>query len=772
MQPLYEDDVSITYRMDDGMEHRIPKRTAQNIGLPAPQAEAHNLGLGQAPSIHPNQNANTDIQSLEQPAPVPLSGGEETLPMPQQNPLASIAQAAGQGIQQAVTSPQAQQHLEQRQAQEERQAKLQGYQNLSAPQSSRQGAANVGSVAAMQSDALQAKSDAEVAQSRAMAAQQEQILQETERRNAGIEAHSQKQAENEQRMFAEAEAARKKYMDAEIDPNRFWKSRSGGQKVMAGIAMALSGIGKAANVRMGLEKPGGMLMPLQMMLEAADKDVAMQEKQIAKLGSNVKMMDEGLESYMQLGKTQQERLMQSRALYLEYGAMQLKHIEQATKDPIIAANAAVMQGQIAQEAARFGYAAATSREAAEAAERQHKDNMRLKWAQHSLAKSAMEQDRINKERQLQMEQGKAAVLDLETGKPVGFSRYGEKGAQEVAEAAMKYRDYRSAADAYDRKRKEYGRQYGGWGSGKWPSEAKRELDALHTGLMTKYMYATGGKQLSDKESEMFEKIIPSAETWTTRGNNDAILAQFRDGADRQIRDVYVHHGVARPDEKEKFPSYHYDMERKTSDAKLEDTRAYDMGNAKTVKGAAKPTLQYMEDLAGADIETRDRLAKLEDRLRITSEHLQGNPGDQHAIQVYEQLEQEASPMRERVAKADDAYIELSEMAKGSGKGAKQAQAVLRRWDKKRGRLAIGPAQKREDGKYRYRVGDYDDSPLGNALHGYRFSDGTIWTNENDPEYMIRVAQAANDPNHPDHAFAKARLRDLSANQAIPENLVK
>lgn len=763
MQPLYEDDLSITYRMDDGQEHRIPKQTAQNIGLPAPQAEAHNLGLGQAPQIHPN--VATADNSLES-APVPLSGGEETLPMPEANPLAQVAQGAGQVLTEAVSNPEAQQYLQNQQAAEARQAKLQGYQQLAAPNSSAQGAANVGMAAGLRSEAMGREAQAKRDQSNALAAQQKKNINTLEKHDQGVEAFNKKQREQEQRYWQESEAARKKYMDAEIDPNRFWKSRTSGQKVMAGIAMALSGIGKAANVRMGLEKPGGMLMPLQMMIEAADKDVAIQEKQIAKLGSNVKMMDDRLARYQQMGSTELERRSQMRAAYVQKGVEYLKYVQQATNDPIIAANAEVAQAELMGKAAEFGHQAATQREAAEAAERRHRQNLSLGYAKMKAQERRWQHEQQQRERAISAQAAAASAEDKRL-RGIKNPRTGEvvvmatdpKMRTEVQEKLRVSQNMREDLVELQRLSGKLGRSL----SGRLADDDRKKVEAIHRRLTL----ATANDQLkgvlSDQDIKFIGEMIGGGpQDMLSRSGNMAALSVTVDNLDRDVVTYMQSHT-------EGFDANTWhafaDSTEQLEDASHDDSLSYQLGNASDPGEARKVGAQLMADLALADSAMRQELPKKEQLLASAQAMAEANPGDQQLAAKIEELQAEVSTARQNIAKADDAYAQLETAAKGSGKGAKQAQAILQRYGKKQGQLFLGPARKYDYGSYRHDIG-----PVPETLTRSNKKVAEHYVEESDPDYIIHLVRQAKDPNHPSNELARRKLGQVFGGK-IPQHLL-
>ena len=165
-----------------------------------------------------------------------------------------------------------------------------------------------------------------------------------------VKAINDKRLEGENKRIAELEGVLGKQREAmdfinksAINPDRWWNSRTTGQKISLGIGAALAGIG------------GGSNAVLNMVNNAIENDISAQEKMFEMRGSQVK-------NYVSLAndlfKNKGAALDMARVFALENLNNMITARVSKTKSPIIRANALKAKGMIKQKQAEFQMSAA------------------------------------------------------------------------------------------------------------------------------------------------------------------------------------------------------------------------------------------------------------------------------------------------------------------------------------------------------------------------------------------------------------------------------
>lgn len=259
-----------------------------------------------------------------------------------------------------------------------------------------------------QSDAATAQADAQVEYARGLAAQRNAYLQE---RDAFEEERQIKEARRQEavdgqmgRMREAIDAVR----GAKVDPRRLYANMGTGEKVLAGVALALGGLGAAST---------GQNLAVGVIQKAVDDDVQAQLADIQNM-KEAASAERGLFADMlrQLGDERQAEAATKAAL-TERALFQIETYEKTAQDPIIKANLqAVRAGLQEKNAENYQQAWRAADESARG------------WANFSLNARRLDIEQ-------QKAQAKAAGIDPELMIPgVGIAT-GKEQAKEIQERA-------------------------------------------------------------------------------------------------------------------------------------------------------------------------------------------------------------------------------------------------------------------------------------------------------------------------------------------------
>jgi hypothetical protein len=146
---------------------------------------------------------------------------------------------------------------------------------------------------AKRQEAAAVQADAEMKEGDAEAKAYADANVEADKQRAAAEAQAKQDAADQQRLRGDLDQAQKAYADSKVDPNRFWHDKSTGQKILAGIGIALSGLGAAMNHE-------GVNPALQLILDAVKQDVSLQMADREHLGTVAGMKGSALDRMVAL----------------------------------------------------------------------------------------------------------------------------------------------------------------------------------------------------------------------------------------------------------------------------------------------------------------------------------------------------------------------------------------------------------------------------------------------------------------------------------------
>lgn len=185
----------------------------------------------------------------------------------------------------------------------------------------------------MQEQAARIKANAE-AQGEAQTANMYQKISSDLETQAQIAAEKRAElARKRDEVLAKQEALVKEYESMTIDPNRLYASRTTGQKVVAGISLALSAIG-------GGNKAGEAI-------EAAiDRDIAQQKAELDRKKENIGLRQNLLASVLSVIKDEESAIELTKGILLSNAELKAKQISASTKSKQAQANGLELLGQL------------------------------------------------------------------------------------------------------------------------------------------------------------------------------------------------------------------------------------------------------------------------------------------------------------------------------------------------------------------------------------------------------------------------------------------
>ncbi len=181
--------------------------------------------------------------------------------------------------------------------------------------------------------AINAQAKAEQARSGLLSAAYQKQVAEMEERQAAALAKEGEVEEQIAEHDKEAAQIRADLASQKVDPDSWWSSKTTGQKVGYGIAIALAGLGKA------IAGKDGPNVVIDMMDRAVDRDIQAQKDNIMKRRGDLKDV-QGIMAglYQRLGSMRQAEA-QARIMLKEQFASKLEQIAQQSNNPIIRARA-------------------------------------------------------------------------------------------------------------------------------------------------------------------------------------------------------------------------------------------------------------------------------------------------------------------------------------------------------------------------------------------------------------------------------------------------
>lgn len=141
------------------------------------------------------------------------------------------------------------------------------------------------------------------------------------------------------------------WREMKVDPSRFWKDKSAGQKAMAGIAIAMGAIGDAMMQIGGTKGPGNQALAI--IMDQIDKDVQAQETEIEKFGQGIQIENNQVMQAMQMGMNKEQAKLMAANQKLEQVNTYLAGIEAKYAGQKQAEMAAQMKGELSMKQAEI-----------------------------------------------------------------------------------------------------------------------------------------------------------------------------------------------------------------------------------------------------------------------------------------------------------------------------------------------------------------------------------------------------------------------------------
>jgi hypothetical protein len=134
----------------------------------------------------------------------------------------------------------------------------------------------------------------------AYSAEQDAAAKRQQIDEAHLARQQQRMAERKQAtdgMRRQREAAEEKFMNAEVDPDKYWADRGTPAKILGGIGILVSGLGQSMQAAGGQTNTSNMA--LDMIDKAIERDIDAQKANIQKAGQAVHLLDGALANYQQ-----------------------------------------------------------------------------------------------------------------------------------------------------------------------------------------------------------------------------------------------------------------------------------------------------------------------------------------------------------------------------------------------------------------------------------------------------------------------------------------
>ena len=182
------------------------------------------------------------------------------------------------------------------------------------------------------------------------AAYHEQQTALLKKQEAEVVAEEQRREKAMAEQQAKVDQALSDYGSMKIDPDRYWHNKSTGEKVLAGIAIALSSIGQ------GLQAVGGVAAPNQAMKVISDsieRDIEAQKMDIQLKRDQVQGQQNILNDMRARFGDERQAETAARMIGLEVAKSQLAQFGLNHQSEVVQANAKLLYGQIAEKQQQY-----------------------------------------------------------------------------------------------------------------------------------------------------------------------------------------------------------------------------------------------------------------------------------------------------------------------------------------------------------------------------------------------------------------------------------
>lgn len=136
------------------------------------------------------------------------------------------------------------------------------------------------------------------------------------------------------------------YASAEIDPDHIWADKGTGSKILAGISVALSGLG------MALKGKGGENPALNIIESAIDRDLKIQFEKIERMGKAAENQKGLVAEYWKHADRKENAFTMAKATVLEHTARRFELVGAKSKSARVKANAEVLAAKTREKVAR------------------------------------------------------------------------------------------------------------------------------------------------------------------------------------------------------------------------------------------------------------------------------------------------------------------------------------------------------------------------------------------------------------------------------------
>ena len=406
-------------------------------------------------------------------------------------------------------------------------------------------------------------------------AEQARIAAARERERAEEDATIEQQVAIKSQMLDERRSAK-------VDPGRFWASKETGQKVLAGIGVALAGLGMAMKGR------GGENPALDLLMKAVDDDVKLQQANIAKMGEDIAMQRGLISDFQQQFKTREgryqagiaERIAEVKAITEEIGLKTASDIVAPVAKQRVG-ELAVLQSQALRTAEQAEVEGQKWEAEFEIKGAQFEERKRHARAQEGIGWGGLALRRKKIEADLGIAQAKAdqvgadavrtgTILGLH-GKPIGISRYRgdtslmlkeQKGLTDLG-------IYRREVGKLQAMLEQADREYKGWmgDSDVVASTLRRRIQGQMTLIAYAAAQSVDSGKLSDKDVEVWAAAYgKDIRGWLQKSDPKKLTKDRLESAETKLRSSLVVHGF---DEKTQVDPYIRQFAKDDAEFKLE-----------------------------------------------------------------------------------------------------------------------------------------------------------------------------------------------------------
>lgn len=427
---------------------------------------------------------------------------------------------------------------------------------------------NATQAAAMGLEGLQTQADATVQGAQAQAAGADQLVQaydETEQRLAQEQQQREQYAAYRQKeedfLLNEKKTLIGRYVNHKVDRGRLWKDMSTGDQVLAGVSVALGMIGAA----MAKQTENHAL---NFIVKRIDQDVQLQMADRDKLGASIGMKSDEIADFRTVSTSRLGEYNTRMAAHLARLERDVAKVAAKTQSATVKANADAFIGQLQQKGAEMlqsGVTADRSWNEQVRARRAAAANARAQLVEQQKGRDAemltkgflpdpnapggyspdpnapkkpLSPAEALKQQELEQNERGSIVTDVR-GEPIGRARYGPTDAPKLAKYTADYESLRKTLARLDEVIRTNTSAYGGVGSGRWPSEAKTEAEALRNDIAVRLAKIRDPESVArEGEVALALKDVPELATWTTDRNPEvqykAIVKTADDAYESQI----------------------------------------------------------------------------------------------------------------------------------------------------------------------------------------------------------------------------------------------